>query len=159
MGLAILMPPCHQLPLRSKHIIYPVIFSTRLATGPGVHDMSLYHFAVSGILEIWKFPPIRRLPTAFVVHRTARALLAGWLDLPIRVIFLLGGDFMKIQASFVPDGKWWVAWTDDVPGALTQGATLGEARENLIDAVRMMRQPVDLSKLPKNKIVIEQLEV
>ena len=80
-------------------------------------------------------------------------------DLRIRVIFLLKGDFMKIQASFVQDGKWWVAWTDDVPGALTQGSTLDEARENLIDAVRMMRQPVDLSKLPKNKIVIEQLEV
>ena len=31
---------------------------------------------------------------------------------------------MKIQASFVKDGKWWVGWTDDVPGALTQGATL-----------------------------------
>lgn len=66
---------------------------------------------------------------------------------------------MKIRASFVQDGKWWVGWTDDVPGALTQGATLDEVRENLIDAVRMMRQPVDLSKLPRNKIVIEQLEV
>ena len=31
---------------------------------------------------------------------------------------------MKIQVSFVKDGKWWVAWSDDVPGALTQGATL-----------------------------------
>jgi predicted RNase H-like HicB family nuclease len=49
--------------------------------------------------------------------------------------------------------------TDDVPGALTQGATLEEARENLIDAVRMIRESVDLSKLPKNKIVIEQIEV
>jgi hypothetical protein len=66
---------------------------------------------------------------------------------------------MKIQASFVQDGKWWVGWTVDVPGALTQGATLDEARENLIDAVRMMRQPVDLSKLTRNEIVIEQLEV
>jgi len=28
---------------------------------------------------------------------------------------------MKIKASFVKDGKWWVGWTDDVPGALTQG--------------------------------------
>jgi predicted RNase H-like HicB family nuclease len=66
---------------------------------------------------------------------------------------------MKIQASFVKDGKWWVAWTDDVPGALTQGATLKEARENLADAVRMIREPVDLSRLPKSKVVIEQLEV
>jgi predicted RNase H-like HicB family nuclease len=37
---------------------------------------------------------------------------------------------MKIQASFVQDGKWWVGWTDDVPGALTQGATLEEARKS-----------------------------
>jgi predicted RNase H-like HicB family nuclease len=66
---------------------------------------------------------------------------------------------MKIQASFVQDGNWWVAWTDDVPGALTQGSTLEEARENLIDAVRVMREPVDLAKLPKNKILIEQIEV
>ena len=56
---------------------------------------------------------------------------------------------MKIQASFVKDGRWWVAWRDDVPGALTQGATLKEARENLADAVRMIREPVDLSKLPR----------
>jgi len=66
---------------------------------------------------------------------------------------------MKIKANFVQDGKWWVAWTDDVPGALTQCASLEEARENLIDTVRMMRAPVDLSKLPGNKVVTEQLEV
>jgi predicted RNase H-like HicB family nuclease len=66
---------------------------------------------------------------------------------------------MKIQANFVKDGRWWVGWTDDVPGALTQGATLEEARENLADAVRMIREPVDLSKLPKGKIVVEELEV
>jgi predicted RNase H-like HicB family nuclease len=66
---------------------------------------------------------------------------------------------VKIQGNFVQEGKWWVAWTDDVPGALTQGATLEEARENLIDAVRLMHEPLDLSKLPKNKIVIEQIEI
>jgi hypothetical protein len=49
---------------------------------------------------------------------------------------------MKIQASFVRDGKWWVAWSDDVAGALTQGATLKEARENLAGDSR-----ADLSKL------------
>lgn len=66
---------------------------------------------------------------------------------------------MKIRASFVKDGKWWVAWTDDVPGALTQGATLEEAKENLVDAVRMIQEPVDLSKLPKGKVVVEEIEV
>ena len=66
---------------------------------------------------------------------------------------------MKVKGNFVKDGKWWVAWTDDVPGALTQGATLDEARENLIDAIRMIRKPVDLSQLPKSKVVVEELEV
>lgn len=66
---------------------------------------------------------------------------------------------MKVKGNFIKDGKWWVGWTDDVPGALTQGATLDEARENLIDAIRMIRKPVDLSKLPKDKVVVEEFEV
>lgn len=52
---------------------------------------------------------------------------------------------MRIRASFVKHGKWWIAWTEDVPGALTQGETLEEAQENLIDAIHMMQEPVDLS--------------
>ncbi len=66
---------------------------------------------------------------------------------------------MKIQANFVKDGKWWVAWTEDVPGALTQGKTVEEARENLIDAIHMIQEPLDLSKLPKGKVVVEEIEV
>jgi predicted RNase H-like HicB family nuclease len=66
---------------------------------------------------------------------------------------------MKIRANFVKRGKWWVAWTEDVPGALTQGVTLEEARENLVDAIHMIQEPVDLSQLPKSKVVIEEIEV
>ena len=66
---------------------------------------------------------------------------------------------MKIQANFVKDGKWWVAWTEDVPGALTQGKTVDEARDNLINAIHMIQEPVDLSKLPKGKVVVEEIEV
>ena len=58
---------------------------------------------------------------------------------------------MKIRANFVQHGKWWVAWTEDVPGALTQAVTLEEARENLVDAVYMIKEPVDLSQLPKGQ--------
>jgi predicted RNase H-like HicB family nuclease len=47
---------------------------------------------------------------------------------------------MKIQANLVKDGKWWVAWTEDVPGTLTQGKTVEEARENLIDAIHMIQE-------------------
>ncbi len=46
---------------------------------------------------------------------------------------------MKIRAIFVKDGKWWVAWTEEVPGALTQGKTVEEAGKNLIDAVHMIQ--------------------
>jgi hypothetical protein len=66
---------------------------------------------------------------------------------------------MKIKATFVQDGKWWVAWTDDVPGALTQGATLEEARENLIDAVHCIQEPVDLARVPESKVVVQEIEV
>jgi len=66
---------------------------------------------------------------------------------------------MKITAKFIRDGKWWVAWTDDVPGALTQGETLEEARENLIDAVRMMQEPIDYVSLPTSDLVMQEIEV
>ncbi|MBF0567523.1 MAG: type II toxin-antitoxin system HicB family antitoxin [Nitrospirae bacterium] len=55
---------------------------------------------------------------------------------------------MKIKAVFVKDGDWWVAWTDDVPGAITQGKTVEEARENLLDAINEMQKPYDLESLP-----------
>lgn len=66
---------------------------------------------------------------------------------------------MKIRANLVQRGKGWVAWTKDVPEALTQGATLEEARENLVDAIHMSQEPVDLSQLLKGRIVVEELEV
>lgn len=66
---------------------------------------------------------------------------------------------MKIRATFVKRGKWWMAWTENVPGALTQGVTLDEARENLIDAVCMMQELVDLSQLSKSEVVVEEIEV
>jgi predicted RNase H-like HicB family nuclease len=39
-------------------------------------------------------------------------------------------------AVFEQDGEWWVGSVEELPGALTQGRTLDEARENLRDAVR-----------------------
>lgn len=55
----------------------------------------------------------------------------------------------QYRAHFLHRGKWWVAWTDDVPGALTQGRTLEEARENLKDAIALMLEPADVASLPK----------
>jgi predicted RNase H-like HicB family nuclease len=94
-------------------------------------------------------PATMSVPTFFSIHESDKVASVDTKE----------KNVMKIQASFVKDGKWWVAWTEDVPGALTQGGTLEEARKNLVDAVRMIREPVDLSKLPKSKVVVEQLEV
>jgi len=66
---------------------------------------------------------------------------------------------VKVRANFIKHGKWWIAWTDDVPGALTQGTTLEEARENLIDAVHMIQEPIDLTQLPESMVVVEEVEV
>ncbi len=57
------------------------------------------------------------------------------------------------QATFLKRGKWWVGWSEDVPGALTQGRTLAVTKSNLRDAVRLMLEPVDLDALPTQRVV------
>jgi predicted RNase H-like HicB family nuclease len=61
------------------------------------------------------------------------------------------------KATFLKRDKWWVAWSDDVPGALTQGKTLAEAKTNLRDAIRLMLEPADLSKLPKVRVIHDRI--
>ncbi|MBY0473299.1 type II toxin-antitoxin system HicB family antitoxin [Patescibacteria group bacterium] len=41
-------------------------------------------------------------------------------------------------AAFKKDGKWIAAWIEEVPGVVTQGRTLKEARENLQEALQLM---------------------
>ncbi len=57
------------------------------------------------------------------------------------------------ESSFLKREKWWVAWCNDVPGALTQGRTLAEAKANLRDAIRLMQEPADLTELPRSRVV------
>lgn len=42
----------------------------------------------------------------------------------------------EFSAVFERDGEWWVATAVEIPGGFSQGKTLEEARENLLDAVR-----------------------
>ena len=44
----------------------------------------------------------------------------------------------RFTAVFERDGDWWIGSVEALPGALTQGRTLDEARENLKDAVRLV---------------------
>ncbi len=57
---------------------------------------------------------------------------------------------------------WWVATCPEVPGAITQGETIEEARENLKDAIHMMLEVMreDAEKDVEGKDVIrETIEV
>lgn len=51
------------------------------------------------------------------------------------------------RATFIKRDRWWVGWCDDVPGALTQGRTLTEAKKNLRDAILLMLEPVPTAQL------------
>ena len=44
----------------------------------------------------------------------------------------------RFTAVFEQDGEWWVGSVEELPGALTQGRTLEEARENLREAVLLI---------------------
>ncbi len=44
----------------------------------------------------------------------------------------------EFTAAYMKDGKWIMAWIEEVPGAHTQGRTMKEARENLREALAMV---------------------
>ena len=41
-------------------------------------------------------------------------------------------------AVFERDNDWWIGYVEELPGACTQGRTLEEARENLIEATQLI---------------------
>ena len=45
---------------------------------------------------------------------------------------------LRYTAIFEQVGDWWMAYTEELPGANTQGRTLEEARENLKEAVQLI---------------------
>jgi hypothetical protein len=40
---------------------------------------------------------------------------------------------MKVKASFVKDGKWWVGWSDDVPGHSAYDSPVEVFVEEILD--------------------------
>lgn len=71
------------------------------------------------------------------------------------------GPFMAIF-EHGEDG-WWVATCPEVPGAITQGETIEEARVNLKDAIELvlevMRQDAERELEGKEGVIRETLEV
>jgi len=44
----------------------------------------------------------------------------------------------KFTAVFEQVDEWWIGYVEELPGANTQGKTLGEVRENLKEAVQLI---------------------
>ena len=42
-------------------------------------------------------------------------------------------------AIYKKSGKWIVAWVEEIPGVNTQGKTLKEAKENLTEALTLIK--------------------
>ena len=64
----------------------------------------------------------------------------------------------QFTAVYEQHGEWWMAWVEEIPGANTQGRTLEEARENLMDAVQELfaaRRELARQKLQGREIVEE----
>jgi len=68
----------------------------------------------------------------------------------------------QFNAVYERDGEWWVASAVEVPGAFSQGKTIDEARENLLDAVRELilaqRQLME-AELVDKEVVRESLSL
>ena len=71
----------------------------------------------------------------------------------------ISGMAKTYRATFLKRDRWWVAWSEDVPGALTQGKTLAEARANLRDAIRLMLEPVCLDEIPTVRVIQDRVRV
>jgi len=51
-------------------------------------------------------------------------------------------DSLRFTIRYSDGGEGWVmAQVEEVPGAISQGRTRAEARENVIDALRLMLKP------------------
>ncbi len=69
----------------------------------------------------------------------------------------------QFHAIYEKDGDWWVASAVEIPGAFSQGKTIEEARENLLDAIRELtiarRELAEQEVAGKGEVVREELAV
>ncbi|MCL4322002.1 MAG: type II toxin-antitoxin system HicB family antitoxin [Deltaproteobacteria bacterium] len=63
----------------------------------------------------------------------------------------------KIKATFIKGKKYWVVYTDDIPGAMSQGKTVEEAEKNLIDAIMELRKADTSSVIKEKEIIIQEV--
>lgn len=57
------------------------------------------------------------------------------------------------------DGDWYVAWADEVPGAITQGKTLKEVEDNIREAIQLTLKAKAELKAIKSKSRLRKMKV
>lgn len=63
----------------------------------------------------------------------------------------------QFTAVYIKQGKWYVAYVEEIPGVNTQGRTLSEAKKNLKDALVMVLEANrDLAHRAHSRQVIEE---
>ena len=69
----------------------------------------------------------------------------------------------KYTGIFQHVGEWWIGWAEELPGANTQGRSLEEARENLLEAIQLMlemnRERSEEELDPKAEVIRGELAV
>lgn len=63
------------------------------------------------------------------------------------------------EVTVQKDGDWYVAWADDVPGAITQGRTLKEVEGNIKEAIQLTLQAKSELKALKSKARLRKMKV
>lgn len=67
---------------------------------------------------------------------------------------------VRLTAIYERDGEWWVASVPEIPGVFTQGATVEEARENLMEALTLVMETnreLAEEKLSGREVIREEL--
>ena len=66
------------------------------------------------------------------------------------------------EATIEKRGRWYIGWVDAVPGAFSQGRTIGEVQENLKEAIQLiletqreLRGSGGLGKILKREIQVK----
>lgn len=63
----------------------------------------------------------------------------------------------QFTAVYKKTGKWYSAWVEEIPGVNAQGKTLKEAKENVLDALKLVLGANRLLSAKESKKVTREL--
>jgi len=63
----------------------------------------------------------------------------------------------NFTAVYKKSGKWFLGWVEEIPGANTQGRTLKETKENLVEAAQLIIETNRLLNTKQKGLIREPL--